>query len=1058
MSADDDFGGGGEQRATAADDSEEDRRGGIGLTRRQLLAAGGLGGGGLLALALLSQGGSSGGGSSTPTPTQSPAGPTETSTPAGPTEQVPYAVWDEVRAALRTSPDHLPARADALMADGDLEAIFEFVRDEIVTLPAGREGVGRFSINEAVRWGARGTLRGGAGTPREKAELLADLLEEAGAETELVEGRTPLSGEEIRDLYLRPVGQEFDPDFDDGQMQNWTERLGVADADVAEIERLDADGQASTALGTDLFAAVAEDWWWQYDFSWNLDTDLPVVRFRTADDDEDRYANLFADAPFGESGTTRIDEIADASLPDVTVTLSAARASDPERTIDLASGTWTASDVVGRQVVVSTLPGIDPFQQPGVRFSDIDTFVPSLAVQGGDVDQATAAELSVLGDPVTRGGDRFSVSEDGTVSRNGQPLAATGDATAASRVESVSVISDVSRYPEIRLTVDARDAAGDRVEGLPANAVGLREEGEGAGVTLQSNAATPRVAVLYDTSGSMPQEYSGEAMQAFVSELTAEIEAVDPDARIELVATDSNIWTAAAEAAATDANVVVYATDGDVADERTPEIEGVLRAGPPVVMLSTNDGTTVEDDSALAIADLSGGEAVAARDRDAAREAVRTFVADIAAELRPYQLTYRSPVESEAGTEHTVSVTIGEATGETTYTVPETALPPPRLSSLWLTVSVGGRSVTRLLAGYEPDVDENVTEEMISAVEGALFGATTLTFEAGSPSLSVWLDDFLAAKGSTREMDAAIVAEDQEAIEAASAAGLWSVDPEAFLLTPPLPNAASETSLTFPDAIRVAAYTHHPVFGSDESRISGDILPLTRYATAMAGQSEESTEPHRLTLERTARLAVAETAGFETSTQSLLADTPVVPFGAADEEAWGQDRHDRFDAFVDRTGHRGAEGMGHRIAALVPEDGSVFAYWNVDLETGGVLGVLPDGTNGGSTRRRHERILNELSRVVSAINLLAMATGAGGLALGVVAQYGQVLARLYAAVAMAIEMMDASALPDAIAAAKAELICRIARRAFLEVVPLGKAFRSISNLMNVVTGTTPASC
>jgi len=1053
----DDFGGGGQSGGTAADEREEDRGGGIPVTRRQLLAAGGLGGGGLLALALLSQDGSDDG-STAPTATPTVAGPTDTATPAGSTEQVPYTVWEEVRAAMRTSPDHLPARAEALVAAGDLEAIFEFVRDEIVTLPAGREGVGRFSINEAVGWGARGTLRGGAGTPREKAELLADLLTEAGAETELVEGRTPLSGEEIRDLYLRPVGQEFDPDLEDGQIGAWADRMGVAGEDVTEIERLDADGQDSTALGTDLFAAVTEDWWSAFDFSWNLDTDLPVVRFRTPDDEEDRYANLFADAPFGESGTTRIDEISDASVPDVTVTLSAARASEPESPIDLVSKTWAASDVVGRQVVVSTLPGVDPFQQPGVRFGDIDTFVPSLAVQGGDVDQATAAELSVLGDPVTRGGDRFSVADDGTVSRNGQPLAATGDATAASRVESVSVTPDVSRYPEIRLTVDARDTAGDRVEGLPANAVGLREEGEPASVTLQSNRATPRVTVLYDTSSSMPIEYSGEAMRAFVSELTAEIEAVDPDARIKLVPTNSNIWTAVADAAATDANVVVYATDGHVNDERTPEIEGALRAGPPVVMLSTDDGTTVREEIALAIANLSGGEAVAARDRDAARETVRAFVADIATELRPYQLTYRSPVEGETGAEHTVSVSIGEATGEATYTVPETALTPPRLSSLWLTVSVGGRLVRRLLAGYEPDVDEGVTDDMIGAVEGALFGSTTLTFEGGSPSLSVWLDDFLAAKGSTREMDAAIVADDQDAIEEASAAGIWSVDPEAFLLTPPLPNAASETSLTFPDAMRVAAYTHHPVFGSDESRVSGDILPLTRYATAMADQPEDSTEPHRLTLERTARLAVAETAGFETSTQSLIGETPVVPFGAADEEVWGRDRYDRFDEFVDATGHRGAEGMGHRIAALVPEDGSVFAYWNVDLETGGVLGVLPDGTNGGSTRRRHERILNELSRVISAINLLAMASGAGGLALGVVAQYGQVLARLYAAVAMSIEMMDASALPEAVAAAKADLACRIARRAFLEVVLLGKAFRSISNLLNVVTGSTPASC
>jgi len=120
--------------------------------------------------------------------------------------------------------------------------------------------------------------------------------------------------------------------------------------------------------------------------------------------------------------------------------------------------------------------------------------------------------------------------------------------------------------------------------------------------------------------------------------------------------------------------------------------------------------------------------------------------------------------------------------------------------------------------------------------------------------------------------------------------------------------------------------------------------------------------------------------------------------------------------------------------------------------------VLPDGTNGGASNPNHERTLEGLSRVISHINLLAMASGAGGLALGLVAAYGQVLARLYAAVAMAIEVMDASALPDAIAEAKATMVCEIAKRAFLDVVPMGSAFSAIENLIGAVGGSSPASC
>ena len=1034
------------ERLGEADD-DDDRAGALPVSRRQILAAGGVGGAGLLAYALLGS-------------AEEPERDRDDDEDDEPGDHQPYAVWEEVRAAVQASPDHLPAQAATLVEAGDPEAVFEFVRDDIVTLPAGLFGAGRWSINEVVRWGAKGTLRGGAGTPREKAELLADLYTEMGYEAELVEGRTPLSTEDIKGLFFRPVDHEFDPDADEAQIRTWLGTLGLDTAEDDAVALLDEDGEDSAALGAQLFDALPEDSPFLDEFDWRMDTDLPVVRFRGPEDDSDRYANLFADVPFGEHGTTRMDDIVEASAPEVSVTLSAARASDPDpdERMELVSGTWNAEDIVGRQVVVRTLPGVDPLQNPMVKFSDIGTFVPSLSVQGGDVDQATSEELSVLGDAVTKGGDRFTVDDDGTVSRNGKPLASTGDAEAASRVESISLTPDVSRYPEIRLAMDARDADGDRVEGLPANAVGLTEEGTPAAVTLQSNESTPRVSVLYDTSSSMPGDYSGAAMQAFVETLTDEISAVDPDAAVDLVRTSSHIWTAAADAAATDANVVVYATDGDVADEKTPEIEQVLRSGPPVVMLSVNNEENVTVESALEIADLSGGVAVPARDQAATLDAVRSFVSDIAADIDPYQLQYSTPVEGQAGETHTVLVTVGGATSEATYVVPARAQTPPRLSSLWLTVRVGGRETTRLLAGYDPVLDRNtgVTAEMLAAVEGALFGSTTLTFEGGAPSLSILLDDFLAAKGSTAEMDAALASGDQNAIDEATAAGFESVPPEAFLLTPPLPDAVSEDSITYPDAIRVAALTHHPVFDSDESRLSGDILPLTRYTTVTA--EEDPLERFRLTMERTARLAIAEASGFERSTVSLLGETPLVPFGETDREAWGRAYHNRFDDFIDTTGYRNASRITHRIGALVPEDGSVMAYWSVDRETGSVLGVLPNGTNGGASNPRHEAILQRLSRVVSMINLLAMATGAGGLALGVVAQYGQVLARLYAAVSMAIEMMDASALPEAIAAAKAELVCRIARRTFLEVVPMGKAFRAVSNLMNVVTGSTPASC
>ncbi|MAK63112.1 MAG: hypothetical protein CMK09_19250 [Ponticaulis sp.] len=53
-----------------------------------------------------------------------------------PTEDFPtstdeFDIWREMRAAMRTSPDHTLARSKALVTAGDRDAIFRFVRDEI---------------------------------------------------------------------------------------------------------------------------------------------------------------------------------------------------------------------------------------------------------------------------------------------------------------------------------------------------------------------------------------------------------------------------------------------------------------------------------------------------------------------------------------------------------------------------------------------------------------------------------------------------------------------------------------------------------------------------------------------------------------------------------------------------------------------------------------------------------------------------------------------------------------------------------------------------------------
>jgi transglutaminase-like putative cysteine protease len=173
---------------------------------------------------------------------------------AGTNPRVPFGVWEEVRAAVRTSPDHLAARADALVLGKDPVAIYEFVRDHIITLPANPSTLG----GETGRlFGVRGTLRGGAGTMRDKADLLVDLFERAGLTAEVVAVSTPKVTDFVKTVLIRTVNRVFDPQVSDQKVAEWLSLLKVEPASVKNV--LDSDNSVATALAQAVLGQLPSD-------------------------------------------------------------------------------------------------------------------------------------------------------------------------------------------------------------------------------------------------------------------------------------------------------------------------------------------------------------------------------------------------------------------------------------------------------------------------------------------------------------------------------------------------------------------------------------------------------------------------------------------------------------------------------------------------------------------------------------------------------------------------------------------------------------------------------
>jgi hypothetical protein len=135
---------------------------------------------------------------------------------------LPFSVWRDIRTALRTSPDHLSARGDDLVTTSDVAALFALVRDSVATYPSTPTTI---RPDRGMSWGLRGAIRSGAGTPREKAELLADLYRRAGWDAEVLIGNVPMSLDATRDVLCRPPTRPFAPRIDAATLTRWRTRL-----------------------------------------------------------------------------------------------------------------------------------------------------------------------------------------------------------------------------------------------------------------------------------------------------------------------------------------------------------------------------------------------------------------------------------------------------------------------------------------------------------------------------------------------------------------------------------------------------------------------------------------------------------------------------------------------------------------------------------------------------------------------------------------------------------------------------------------------------------------
>ena len=958
----------------------------------------------------------------------------------------PFSVWEEMIHALKKSPDNLAARRDALVAAKDAQAMTEFIRDDLQVLPYYRTYFRH--LDSQTHYGKKAALRCGLATPREKAELLKDMLVEAGFEAKVVLERTEMTEDAVKDILFTPRQAKFEPPVNPKKYKEWAEKLGVSETAGLYETIEDAASQGET-LANSLLNKIGDaykkkDSVLKYHFG---KSGVPSVIFM--EDGQEKYAHVFDPAvPFGFLHPTNSEnKFRDAQEykendDTLTLTVSSTNAFTGKDETEIISGTWKMSEVVGNQLKINFLNNM-PFEVQAKRsVAAISNFTPCMALQDIYKDEEYLKERSFLGEPITLEGEK--ILKDAIFKKNEDTA---NPSETIEEVVSVSINAYPKTFPSVRLEIFPKNKDGAVVEGLKAADFSLQDNGETVSGIMRQNVIAPKILVLYDNSLSMPSDYRGEGALTFQQQLKETIQSEYPFAQIKLQKTGSTIYTSHLKAAQTDNDLILYATDGHNSDEFNPKYKAVYKDGPPTLYLNVYDGSK---DYFNELAKNTSATVILAKDREATLSEIRNYIDQLS--FPPYVFTYNSFNESKV---HTVEVALKtiQKKDQATFTFQQGVdnAVGNRITGLYLDLKIGNRKIRRVLAGWDKEIDyhEKPSKKMVDDVHEFMLGGTVIAFERECPPLSVRLTEYLQCMMSHRNwMEAHQAGNTKKAIEELGK-GVHSYPSMLVSMMQPLQNNVSENSITFPNGYRVGIVKFKPGFYQNKTAVSFDYVPTSEYMSVTRDGKNVFSETTR----KTAQFALLENQVFETNTLSQLADKELV----FNRKVSNEDRYssntlgDDYRYFRERI-FRGP------VLKLFDASAEIKSFWSIDHDTGELYGVLPDQTGGGgqSVQAQLEaldRVVKQYEQLMGGIRLSMLATGAGGVALGIVAIYGVTLVKLYALASEAIILMDASGLDEDVRDALKALACNIFKSlVYKGLGPVGKGIQGVDLLIASMGG------
>jgi hypothetical protein len=877
-----------------------------------------------------------------------------------------------LRTSLQSSPDHLVARAAEAVATHDASKIVEFVRSSIFAVPP------LFPSDDAwtaPRWGSRATLRGGLGTLRDRAELLADLLNQAGFKATVQIATRPPSLTVDSIYRARPL--TFQPD---------SSRMNQAKALLTHggfPSPSPSPGQF--AAGPDPVAAIMAALPGSLQVADVRDSllpaNVPVVVF--TDGSHQRYAFAIGDLGTVDAAPPKLVPRAADAMRSITISVSAIAnpglgGTTPRgKVVELLSATWPADEVVGRQTLLT-------FQPPQGGKAILDSGLAALPLRAPMLWVQGAKGLVSIGKMITVHGDVLGPAEStSTTGPYGslKLLSGSDRSGALARVKTVAARVNSTAFPEIELSVSLTDSSGAPVDGLDAASFSVKEQGAAvSGFALYSNTAVqarPRVLVVYDAYVSFaPRVFaSAAAKTAFESALaktiTGQAAKTPFDVQVVPIGASPNAgsWAspsasalASAFAAASelsddpwgtvggpalDQNIsaIVMVSDFDSVDTDPSRLASwkrrLVASGVPVYAIPAG---AIDSATADAIVSLSGGSRLGTSDLSPLPGLLAGVVSRWISNA--YRIRYRAQRGDPA--QRTVTVTAAQGQGTATYTVPSTPLPAPGFSGLYVTIKFGVLTATRRLAGVELSSSSSplgaLDDPAVAAeVAAALDGITTIAIEGGTPTTSAVFDDVFASLQSMAPLEALPP----------------NATSDQFLHAQKV--AIARTPLALPSLLRPVPVDPGSVPGLRVAIIQNRALgtaSLEEHADLAVGLNEivplasDRRAAFKSALTTSVAMSAAEAATYSDSAYKRVSGQGLVGVQAGDLQA--------FNAWL-KTVPASRRGAWSPIARVydgehlaLPVAGGADALWVLDPHTGVGKAVLLDSTGGGIGREGGE--------------------------------------------------------------------------------------------------------